>query len=85
VNKYSYLAAISPDMVAHGRGVIMRAYPETTVHFANWDRNGGSGCKNCEKQTYSRAILMVILETPKGDRDVSGLKKALPSDFVNLL
>jgi hypothetical protein len=85
VNKYTYLSSITPDAVARGRGVITLVYPETKEQFDAWDKNGGTGCRSCKKQTYSRAILMVMLETSKGDRDVSSLKKALPADFVNIL
>jgi hypothetical protein len=84
MNKYSYLSSISPDTVGRGRGVIMQVYPETRPIYEQWDKEGSS-CTKCKKNTRSRAILLCILETSKGDRDVSSLKKALPADFVNIL
>ena len=84
MNKYAYLASIPAEAIKAGRGVIQQAYPETAALFTAWDSDK-AGCGKCRQKSHSRAILLVIMETPKGTRDVSGLKKALPADFVNLL
>jgi hypothetical protein len=84
MNKYAYLTSINSDAVKRGRGIIQQLYPETVTSFVAWDSDK-SGCGKCKQKAYSRAILLLIMETPKGNKDVSGLKKALPADFVDLL
>jgi hypothetical protein len=83
MNKYSFLSKVPPDMVLGGRSIIMQVYPETKSLYEAWDSH--KGCTGCAKSSASRAILMLILETPKGTRDVSKLKKVLPADMVAIL
>lgn len=84
MNRYSFLSRISPEVIRGARGVILQVYPETKALFDKWDLMT-AGCAGCVKKTCSRGILMKILETHKGDRNVEALKKSLPADFVNSL
>lgn len=83
MNRYSFLLKVSPDIVLGGRAVITQVYPETESIYKTLD--SGTNCRSCGKSAASRAILLTILETPKGTRDVSRLKKVLPADLVAVL